>query len=269
MAPRRRASSIAASLSAAPIAAAAGGTVDDDVVDPRLEAGGDAVEGEGQAADDGTVDAGDEQHAVGVVDDVVQADAARRRRRRDSWGIEPLEGGDQLVVDLAATSIVDGCRRLVSAEDANCGGPYRGRRWTHVRLHADPRLRNPVLLYAFTGWNDAGDAASTAIRTIAEHWDAAPLGEIDPEPFTDFATVRPSVYLDDGSPAHPSGRRSTMWSASLPGDRRPARLGPEPALRWRRFGEQVRRRGRATTTCRWPSASAPCSPTTPHPARCR
>jgi proteasome assembly chaperone (PAC2) family protein len=108
----------------------------------------------------------------------------------------------------------------------------------HVRLHAEPPLRNPVLLYAFTGWNDAGDAASMAIRTMIDEWDTVLLGEIDSEPFTDFATVRPSVYLDDGR------RRIRwpvvrMWSASLPGTDAIVLLGPEPALQWRRFGEQV------------------------------
>lgn len=108
----------------------------------------------------------------------------------------------------------------------------------HVRLRAEPSLRHPVLLYAFTGWNDAGDAASMAIRTMIDEWDTVPLGEIDPEPFTDFATVRPSVYLDEG-------RRRIRWpavqtwSASLPGTDAIVMLGPEPALRWRLFCAQV------------------------------
>jgi predicted ATP-grasp superfamily ATP-dependent carboligase len=108
----------------------------------------------------------------------------------------------------------------------------------HVRLSAEPNLRRPVLLYAFTGWNDAGDAASTAVRTMLAQWHASPLGEIDPEPFTDFATVRPSVYLDGGRRAirWPSVR---LWSASLPGTDAILLLGPEPALRWRSFSAQV------------------------------
>jgi hypothetical protein len=108
----------------------------------------------------------------------------------------------------------------------------------HLRLVAEPVLRSPVLLYAFTGWNDAGDAASTAVRTMITQWGAELLGEIDPEPFTDFATVRPSVYLD-------SGRRRIrwpavqLWSASLPGTDAVMVLGPEPALRWRMFCAEV------------------------------
>ena len=53
----------------------------------------------------------------------------------------------------------------------------------HLRWHAEPTLRDPVLVAAFTGWNDAGDAASTAVRTLIETTGAQPLAEIDPEAF--------------------------------------------------------------------------------------
>jgi proteasome assembly chaperone (PAC2) family protein len=112
----------------------------------------------------------------------------------------------------------------------------------HVRWMTDPEqlsLTNPVFVAAFTGWNDAGDAASTAVRTLIETSGAAALAEIDPEPFTDFATVRPHVRLDDE-------RRRTIvwptvgvWAASLPGTDVVLVLGPEPALRWRTFCEQL------------------------------
>ena len=108
----------------------------------------------------------------------------------------------------------------------------------HVRWLADQSLRAPTLVYAFTGWNDAGDAASMAARTMIEQWGAAALAEIDPEPFTDFATVRPHVRLNDG-------KRGIVWptvgvwSAALPGGDVLLVLGPEPALRWRLFCEQL------------------------------
>ena len=65
----------------------------------------------------------------------------------------------------------------------------------HVRWLAEPTLRRPVVIAAFTGWNDAGDAASNAIQHLVTSWNATPLAEIDPEEFTDFATVRPHVRL--------------------------------------------------------------------------
>jgi hypothetical protein len=109
----------------------------------------------------------------------------------------------------------------------------------HVRWLSEANLDRPVLVAAFTGWNDAGDAASSALRTMVETWGARPLAEIDPEPFTDFATVRPVVRLDE------EHRRSIVWptvgvwSVSLPGTDVLLVLGPEPALRWRLFCEQI------------------------------
>jgi proteasome assembly chaperone (PAC2) family protein len=96
-----------------------------------------------------------------------------------------------------------------------------------------------MLIAAFTGWNDAGDAASNSVRHLVEAWGAEPLAEIDPEEFTDFATVRPQVRLT------PERNRSIvwptvgLWSTSTPGGDVILLLGPEPALRWRLFTQQV------------------------------
>ena len=118
-------------------------------------------------------------------------------------------------------------------------------RWSDVRLLSDQqRAPNPVLLFAFTGWNDAGDGASGAIRVLAEHWDATAVAEIDPEPFTDFATVRPFVVIDEG---HRQIVWPTVdvWAASLPSTDVLLVVGPEPALQWRRFCDQLRQPRRA------------------------
>ena len=109
----------------------------------------------------------------------------------------------------------------------------------HVRWLAEPELTRPTLLAAFTGWNDAGDSASTALRTMVESWGATPLAEIDPEVFTDFATVRPQVRLDEQHQRSIVWPTVGVWSASVPGGDLILLLGPEPALRWRLFTEQV------------------------------
>ena len=109
----------------------------------------------------------------------------------------------------------------------------------HVRWLAQPTLQHPVIVAAFTGWNDAGDSASNSVRHLVESWKAQPLAEIDPEEFTDFATVRPHVRLS------PERVRSVVWptvgawSLSTPGGDVILVLGPEPALRWRLFCEQI------------------------------
>jgi proteasome assembly chaperone (PAC2) family protein len=110
----------------------------------------------------------------------------------------------------------------------------------HVRwLAEDITLTNPVIVAAFTGWNDAGDAASTAVRTMIETSGATALAEIDPEPFTDFATVRPHVVLDSDRNRSIVWPTVGVWGASLPGSDVVLVLGPEPALRWRTFCEQI------------------------------
>ena len=109
----------------------------------------------------------------------------------------------------------------------------------HVRWLAEPNLNRPVLVAAFTGWNDAGDSASIALRTMIEAWGAQALAEIDPEAFTDFATVRPHVRLDDDHHRSIVWPSVGVWSVSLPGTDVILVLGPEPALRWRLFCEQI------------------------------
>lgn len=109
----------------------------------------------------------------------------------------------------------------------------------HVRWLAEPTLRRPMLIAAFTGWNDAGDAASNSVRHLVEAWQAQPLAEIDPEEFTDFATVRPHVRLNPDRSRHIVWPTVGLWSASTPGGDVILMLGPEPALRWRLFTEQL------------------------------
>jgi proteasome assembly chaperone (PAC2) family protein len=112
----------------------------------------------------------------------------------------------------------------------------------HVRWLADPdriAITDPVIVAAFTGWNDAGDAASTALRTLIETSGATALAEIDPEVFTDFATVRPHVRLDDRRNRSIVWPTVGVWVASLPGTDVVLVLGPEPALQWRKFCEQL------------------------------
>lgn len=109
----------------------------------------------------------------------------------------------------------------------------------HVRWLGQPKLHSPKLVAAFTGWNDAADAASNGVRHLIEAWQAQPLAEIDPEEFTDFATVRPHVRLTAEQRRTIVWPTVGMWSASTPGGDVILLLGPEPALQWRLFTEQV------------------------------
>jgi predicted ATP-grasp superfamily ATP-dependent carboligase len=110
----------------------------------------------------------------------------------------------------------------------------------HIRWNDRPRLQRPVLVTAFEGWNDAGDAASTAVRHLGLHWRAEPFATIDPETFYDFTSTRPQVRLT------PAGDRQIDWpenvfaSVTVSEDLHIVTLvGTEPQLRWRTFCSQI------------------------------
>jgi len=98
-------------------------------------------------------------------------------------------------------------------------------------------LNRPILIAAFEGWNDAGDAASSAASYLADGWAAEPLAEIDPDEFFDFTEVRPESALLDG------GARRIVWPTTafslVPGVQGARDIvllrGPEPQLRWRTY----------------------------------
>ena len=102
-----------------------------------------------------------------------------------------------------------------------------------------PSLRNPTFVSAFTGWNDAADAASSAVRHLIEGWGAAPLAEINPEPYTDFATIRPHVRLGENGERNIVWPSVSLWYVSGAGGDIILSLGPEPSLQWKRFSRDL------------------------------
>ena len=61
-----------------------------------------------------------------------------------------------------------------------------------------PELHNTIIVAAFEGWNDAGDAASDALEHLDEIWEAAPIVEIDDESYYDYQVNRPVIRQIDG-----------------------------------------------------------------------
>ena len=100
-----------------------------------------------------------------------------------------------------------------------------------------PPLRDPLVLAAFEGWNDAGDSSSAAIDHLANVWNATPLAAIDPEDYYDFQVNRPTVSLGEGLVRKIEWPTTTLLLASPPGGRRDVVLmrGIEPNMRWRSF----------------------------------
>ncbi|HVM28732.1 MAG TPA: PAC2 family protein [Mycobacteriales bacterium] len=102
-------------------------------------------------------------------------------------------------------------------------------------------LRSPVLVAAFQGWNDAGDAASGALQHLHTAWEAVPVAEIDPDDYFDFQEHRPTVALVDGTTRRISWPANRFSVCSPPGVERDVVLlqGCEPNLRWRAFCAEV------------------------------
>lgn len=123
------------------------------------------------------------------------------------------------------------------------GQPADDLRW----LRDPPSLREPVLIAAFEGWNDAGDAATIAARHLADRFDANLLVTVDPERYYDFSTTRPIVHLDDDHARSISWPTNEISTGRVPssGNDIVVLLGLEPQLRWRRFCEQILSAARA------------------------
>jgi proteasome assembly chaperone (PAC2) family protein len=104
-----------------------------------------------------------------------------------------------------------------------------------------PSLRRPVLICAFSGWNDGGQGATMAVEHLQEIWSATTFASIDPEGFMDFQATRPTVVLDEGLTRHIEWPENVLRHAAIPGADRDVILlaGVEPSYRWRTFSELV------------------------------
>ncbi len=119
-------------------------------------------------------------------------------------------------------------------------------------------LGGRLLVVAFDGWNDAGEAASGAVRTLKDVLDVVPIVSVDPELYFDFQFNRPTVRsLDDG------GRLIEWPSATMYGPSDPSAtaegladdadlrvsgdnagniyllLGTEPSRSWKSFTAEL------------------------------
>lgn len=105
-----------------------------------------------------------------------------------------------------------------------------------VRWHSRPRLDRPVLIAAFEGWNDAGEAASGAARWLVERLGGTQVGVVDCEDFFDFTATRPMVTRNEVGDRVIEWPDLEIWTASLPDGRDVVfTVGQEPQLRWRTF----------------------------------
>ena len=102
-------------------------------------------------------------------------------------------------------------------------------------------LRAPALVCAFKGWNDAADAASTALTFVGSTLGARRFATIDPEEFYDFQTTRPQIKLVDGETRKIVWPAVELYEARVPRAPRDLILlvGSEPSMRWRTFTKVI------------------------------
>lgn len=111
----------------------------------------------------------------------------------------------------------------------------------HTNFTSVPELRRPVMVMAFEGWNDAGEAASTALDFVAAELRATTIGQLDPEEFYDFQQTRPTVRRTDDGERRVDWPTVELQAVLLPEGERDLVLlrGHEPNLRWRTFTREI------------------------------
>jgi proteasome assembly chaperone (PAC2) family protein len=122
-----------------------------------------------------------------------------------------------------------------------------------LKIHAMPgSFRRPIMILAFTGWNDAAESATTAAKFLAGAFQAEKFAEIDPEEFYHFGLTRPHVRFKPGSDTE----REVIWPATefsiaqSPDLQRDVIIGvaPEPHLKWQTYCDAIVSLARVTET---------------------
>src|SRR6266699_4362171 len=106
-----------------------------------------------------------------------------------------------------------------------------------VAFYREPPAHIPTMVAAFSGWIDAGEAATDAMRFLVRQLAAVPLAAIDLEDFVDFTQVRPVVRLNTEGERTIRWPRSAFWLWQPPAPRAGLLLfrGLEPQRRWRTY----------------------------------
>jgi predicted ATP-grasp superfamily ATP-dependent carboligase len=110
-----------------------------------------------------------------------------------------------------------------------------------IELDGIGKLTSPVIIAAFEGWNDAGEAASGVINHLNLAWQAKPVGAIDPEDYYDFQVTRPVTEVAEGRTERLIWPTTRLLAAKQEATDRDLLLvhGIEPNMRWRGFCSEL------------------------------
>jgi len=110
---------------------------------------------------------------------------------------------------------------------------------TEGRLRTLRDLTDPVVVIAFAGWNDAGQAATAAVDHLVDLADGEEIFSLDPDEFYDFQVNRPQVSRPGPTETEVTWP-TTAFAMGRLGERDAVFVyGPEPNVRWRAFTAQV------------------------------
>ena len=113
-----------------------------------------------------------------------------------------------------------------------------------MEIHQIPLLREPVMLIAFSGWNDAAEAASGAVEHLLSGWsdkndDVIPelIANVESEDFYDFQVNRPVVTIDESQIRSIAWPSTQVFGMSIPSMERDLVIvtGVEPSMKWKSF----------------------------------
>lgn len=97
------------------------------------------------------------------------------------------------------------------------------------------------MIIAFTGWNDAGESASSLVQHLLAHWGHQLIAEYDPEDYYDYQVNRPFIRSEENKEREivwPTTRVFAALTPELPHDFLLV-LGAEPSMRWQGFSAEL------------------------------
>lgn len=109
-----------------------------------------------------------------------------------------------------------------------------------IELEELPPLRDTVMIAAFEGWNDAGEAATGVVEQLSAAWGATPVAALDPEEYYDFQVNRPRVVGEGGHRRISWNTTRILLARATPLGRDVLFIhGVEPSFRWRAFAIEL------------------------------
>ena len=111
-----------------------------------------------------------------------------------------------------------------------------------------PSLRDPIMLIAFSGWNDGAEAATGALDHLLSAWtdsndDVVPvlIAQVDSEDFYDYQVSRPQVRVSDSMQREITWPGTQIFGLSIPSMKKDLVIvtGVEPSMRWKSFTREI------------------------------